>query len=80
MMVAVYFYYPETANLSLEAVDVIFIEDYAGWRGAVKKSLAMHKDAKGRKDLEKLHLAQVTGIISTEAKFDGKKESAVEIE
>lgn len=62
MGVLVYLYYPETANLSLEAIDVIFLEDYTGWRSAVRKSIVMHKDAKrnagARANLEGIHLSE----------------------
>lgn len=61
MVICVYWFYPETSGLSLEAVDVIFTEDYTSWRGAVKKSLELRKEAKRtgnkRNDLEHMRLS-----------------------
>ena len=54
MAIVVYFLYPETAGLSLEAVDVIFTEDYTSWRGAIRRSLVMRKEAM-RRDTEQAH-------------------------
>lgn len=65
MALYVYYFCPETSGLSLEAVDVIFTEDYTGWRGAVKKSVELRDNAKksGHKtaDLENLHLSHRAG-------------------
>ena len=46
MALCVYFFYPETSGLPLEAVDVIFTEEYTTWRGAVKKSLEVRRNNK----------------------------------
>lgn len=78
MMAVVYFYYPETANMTLESVDLIFVEDYRGWRSAVKKSIAMHRTARasasGRKDLETLHLSTMESeLVPQDVREDSLK-------
>jgi hypothetical protein len=66
MAACVYFFYPETQGLSLEAVDVIFTGDYVNWNGAVKKSLRL-RQARRRGDvkLEDLHLSNNGAVQDT---------------
>ena len=53
MAVIVYFFYPETSGLSLEAVDVIFTDHYTSWRDSVKRSLIMRREARrGNQDVQ----------------------------
>lgn len=82
MAACVYFYYPETSGMSLEAVDVIFTGDYTTWRGAVKKSLRMRKAIRrGDAQFEDLHLASSTApLAASDSRLDATKTATEKVE